>query len=213
MTEPLRTRFPAIFRTVAQYYDDRLRRFGATPYGVDWNSAESQVLRFSKLLTVVDDDAAAHVIDYGCGYGALADYLRTWRTPVSYQGFDICEAMVQCARALHTADPLASFTADAAGLRPADFVVASGIFNVKLEQSVHDWRDYVLNTLKAMDALACRGFAFNMLSTCSDLEKRRQDLYYADPLETFDLCRRDFSPRVALLHDYPLYEFTILVRK
>ena len=24
----------------------------------------------------------------------------------------------------------------------------------------------------------------------------------------FDLCKQRFSPRVALLHDYPLYEFT-----
>ena len=29
----------------------------------------------------------------------------------------------------------------------------------------------------------------------------------------FDLCKRRYSPRVALLHDYPLYEFTVLVRK
>jgi hypothetical protein len=28
----------------------------------------------------------------------------------------------------------------------------------------------------------------------------------------FDTCRQRFSPRVALLHDYPLYEFTIIVR-
>jgi hypothetical protein len=51
------------------------------------------------------------------------------------------------------------------------------------------------------------------LSTRSEPEKRRADLYYADPLETFELCARQFSPRVALLHDYPLYEFTMIVRK
>ena len=31
--------------------------------------------------------------------------------------------------------------------------------------------------------------------------------------EMFDVCKQPFSPRVALLHDYPLYEFTIIVRK
>jgi hypothetical protein len=40
----------------------------------------------------------------------------------------------------------------------------------------------------------------------------RADLYYADPLFFFEHCRQRFSRRVALLHDYPLYEFTILVR-
>ena len=52
-----------------------------------------------------------------------------------------------------------------------------------------------------------------MLSTYSDVERRRADLYYADPHMVFDYCKRTFSPAVALLHDYPLYEFTILVRK
>ena len=43
--------------------------------------------------------------------------------------------------------------------------------------------------------------------------RRRDDLFYADPREVFDLCVRQFSPRVALLHDYPLFEFTVIVRK
>ena len=38
-------------------------------------------------------------------------------------------------------------------------------------------------------------------------------LYYADPGRLFDLCKRRYSRNIALLHDYGLYEFTILVRK
>jgi hypothetical protein len=41
----------------------------------------------------------------------------------------------------------------------------------------------------------------------------RDDLYYADPCELFDHCKRQHSRNVALLHDYTLYEFTILVRR
>ncbi|REM56201.1 class I SAM-dependent methyltransferase, partial [Mycobacterium tuberculosis] len=47
----------------------------------------------------------------------------------------------------------------------------------------------------------------------SDASKMRDDLYYADPCALFDLCKRRYSKSVALLHDYGLYEFTILVRK
>jgi hypothetical protein len=64
-----------------------------------------------------------------------------------------------------------------------------------------------------MATLSRKGFAFNALSLYSDPEKRRPDLYYADPLALFDHCQRHFSRYVSLLHDYPLYEFTILVRK
>jgi hypothetical protein len=41
----------------------------------------------------------------------------------------------------------------------------------------------------------------------------RDDLYYADPRVIFDHCKRSFSRWVALLHDYGLYEFTIIVRR
>jgi len=98
-------------------------------------------------------------------------------------------------------------------IEPASFAVASGIFNVKLQHSVEQWRGYVLATIDSLDGLSTRGFAFNMLSTYSDPEKRRDDLFYADPCEMFDLCKRRFATRVALLHDYPLFEFTVIVRK
>jgi hypothetical protein len=38
-------------------------------------------------------------------------------------------------------------------------------------------------------------------------------LYYADPMKLFDHCKKKYSKKVAILHDYPLYEFTLLVRK
>ena len=41
----------------------------------------------------------------------------------------------------------------------------------------------------------------------------RPELYYADPLAVFDWCKRHLSRFVALHHDYPLYDFTILIRK
>jgi len=82
-----------------------------------------------------------------------------------------------------------------------------------LRHTVADWQDYVMETLATIDARSTRAFAFNMLSTYSDVERRRDDLFYMDALAMFDACKRRFSPRVALLHDYPLYEFTMIVRK
>jgi hypothetical protein len=213
MSEPFQTRFPGILETVARYYGDRLERFGSTPQGVDWNSAESQQLRFARLLTVAATPGPLDLIDFGCGYGALADLLRARSATTSYQGFDVSTPMIACARRLHAADPWCSFTTDVTELHQADYAVASGIFNVKLHHRGEAWQEYVLSTLDTMNALGRRGFAFNMLTSYSDPEKRRSDLFYADPLRWFDLCKRRFSSRVALLHDYPLYEFTLLVRK
>jgi SAM-dependent methyltransferase len=202
-----------IQRTVAQYYTDKLRTFGATPRGVDWNSADSQSLRFRLLLNVLEDVPGASLNDYGCGYGALADCLVATGRQLLYRGFDISDAMVSAARGRHVGEAWCSFTSDPGRLQPADYTVASGIFNVKLDHSVDSWREYVMQTLVTLDALSERGFAFNALSTYSDPDKRRGDLFYADPLEFFNWCKTRGSRGVSLLHDYPLYEFTMIVRK
>jgi hypothetical protein len=53
------------------------------------------------------------------------------------------------------------------------------------------------------------GFAFNLLTTFVDWKK--DVLYYADPMHYFEYCKKNFSRYVTLLHDYPLYEWTLLV--
>lgn len=202
----------AIEERVATYYTQKLLEHGETAQGVDWKSEASQRLRFDQLLRV-QIDGSASILDFGCGFGALLDYLRALDRHPPYVGFDVSALMVERARSRHAGASLASFTTDADSLQPADYVMASGIFNVKLETPAPKWQEYVTSTLKRIDTLARRGFAFNALSLYSDPEKRRADLHYADPLVLFDYCKRHFSPRVTLLHDYPLWEFTILVRR
>jgi SAM-dependent methyltransferase len=195
---------------VERYYSGKLEAHGPTPAGVDWNSADSQAMRFEQLLKLCDPAAPFSLNDYGCGYGALLTDLRRRGWPVQYRGFDLSPQMVEQARRLHPETP---FTTREADLTAADYAVASGIFNVRLQASDEDWRQYLEDTLARLDALGRRGFAFNVLSTHSDPARRRPDLYYADPCALFEHCRRVHSPRVALLHDYPLFEFTLVVRK
>jgi SAM-dependent methyltransferase len=202
----------AILRGVERYYTAKLGAHGPSARGVDWNSPESQELRFDRLLEVVPDAGAVSLIDYGCGYGALAETLAGRRDDFSYQGFDLSEAMIAEAREHLGADERCRFVAADAELAPADYAVASGVFNVRLDNPESEWRSYVEDTIARMAELSGRGFAFNMLTSYSDPEHMRDDLFYGDPCAYFDHCKRYYSKQVALLHDYGLYEFTILVR-
>jgi SAM-dependent methyltransferase len=150
--------------------------------------------------------------DYGCGYGALVPYLRKCGAEVVYRGFDLSASMLEHARREHAAPPAIRFVGEESELEPADYTVASGIFNVKLDVPQKDWQEYVLQTLLRISRLSIRGFAFNMLTSYSDADKMRPDLYYGDPCFFFDHCKRHHSRNVALLHDYGLYEFTMIVR-
>jgi SAM-dependent methyltransferase len=206
--------FEGIVGRVERYYTGRLKEHGATARGVDWNSEASQTLRFEQLLKVCERETGElSILDYGCGYGALVDYLNRRGQPFRYVGFDVSPEMVAAARARFRADSRCAFTTDAGMLGPSDYVVASGIFNVKLDTSAEEWSRYMQHTLTDMARLGTRGMAFNALTGFADPDKKRPDLFYADPFVWFEFCRHNFSRLVALLHNYPLYEFTILVQQ
>jgi SAM-dependent methyltransferase len=202
-----------LLEQVRDYYDAKLRAFGPTPAGVDWKSRESQEMRFRQLAKIWEGDPSSSLLDYGCGYGALARWLRAGGHNGAYVGFDVSTEMIRVATVESATLPDCLFTSDRARLGPADYAVASGIFNVKMDTPDAQWREYVLTTIADLARLGRRGFALNALTAYSDPPKRRPDLYYADPRELFDHCKRTYGPFVALLHDYPLYEFTLIVRR
>jgi SAM-dependent methyltransferase len=201
-------------RTQARdYYEHKLRVHGATPAGMDWNSQASQELRFRQLARLWDDEPEASVLDYGCGYAGMASYLRGRGHRGEYFGFDVSPEMIEAARGHVAGLAGCRVSARRDELAPLDYAVASGVFNVKQQAGDAEWAAYVRETIADLAAFGTRGFAFNALTLYSDAEKRRPDLHYADPLELFDHCKRTYSRFVTLLHDYPLYEFTILVRR
>jgi SAM-dependent methyltransferase len=205
--------FEHLRASVDKYYSEKIREFGPTAKGVDWNSGESQAVRFDRLLFVCDLSAPFSINDFGCGYGALVDYMRQRGVSFQYCGFDLSAAMIEHAESIYGGTPHCAFTCDRSQLTAADYTVASGLVNVKLHAGDEEWKSYMLETVDELAKLSSKGFAFNALTLYSDREKMRPDLHYADPLFWFDHCKRRYSRFVTLLHDYPLYEFTIIVRK
>ena len=197
---------------VAQYYSTKLAEYGETPRGVDWNGEDGQKLRFEQVCKIIDVDHFS-INDLGCGYGALYDFLVSKKKSFSYLGVDVSEGMIRAAEKRNKGLPQARFALSNEFDEAADFGVASGIFNVRMGRSDDQWRIYLEATLDLLDRTSRIGFAFNCLTTYSDRDKMRDYLYYADPCALFDLCKRRYSRNVTLLHDYELYEFTILVRK
>jgi SAM-dependent methyltransferase len=198
-----------IVADVVEYYEGKLAAFGPTARGVDWKDEASQTKRFEQLVRGLGIDARNGrftLLDFGCGYGALVPFLRERAYDFTYAGYDRSTRMIAEARRLH---PEAAFSSDWSALAPADYIVASGIFNVRLDTPEEEWRDYVIATLAELNGKATLGWAVNFLTAYADEEHKRSDLHYADPAAIFDWCKRSASRWVWLLHDYDLYEFTI----
>jgi SAM-dependent methyltransferase len=195
---------------VLKCYRDWLGAFGTIPQGVGWNSPSAQHIRLQQIARAWEHADNFSVNDIGCGYGALIEFLDQSNKRYVYNGCDIEPLMLNQAISKYGDHPQCSFTTHLSDIPVSDFTVASGIFGMRTDISDREWEEYIHDTLHYMDAHSEKGFAFNMIT--SHVDYRVPELYYADPADVFNYCRSEFSPRVALLHDYPLYDFTVIVR-
>lgn len=206
--------FSEILESVDSYYTAKIQQHGLCAQGVDWNSEESQMIRFSKLSNIISSDEAFSINDLGCGYGSFVGFLDGHDFDYDYKGYDISAEMVSTAKK-HWAGKRSGKVSFFEGheMSEADYTIASGIFNVKGNVSNDKWLSYVLDTLSEMHEKSTKGFSFNMLTKYSDPPYMQSSLWYANPAFIFDYCMQQFSRSVSLIHDYELYEFTVLVRK
>jgi predicted TPR repeat methyltransferase len=205
-----------INKDIRNFYHQNLSSFGSGAKGVGWKNEEAQTVRFAQLIKVIETPDGYSINDLGCGVGDLVAFLRSQTSHhFTYRGYDLLDDMIDRARNIYKNEEHCSFfhIKDTAEMQQADYVVASGIFNIRYAVSDAEWLAYILSTLEQLHQKSSGGFAFNALTVYSDKEYMQDYLYYADPLFLFDYCKKNFSKNVALLHDYNQYDFTIIVRK
>ena len=200
---------------ICDLYRDNLNEHGATSKSVGWRDVDSQQLRFEKLAMLLadsDDHDDFTCNDWGCGYGAMFHFLRERFAGklTNYYGYDICDEMLNEARRGAPGQD-ADFLNSPLPTIEADYTFVSGTFNVKLHASDAAWQEYVEQTLLKLWQTSRRGIAFNLLTSYVDW--REDQLFYADPAHFFDFCKRRLSRFVSVHHDYPLYEWTMIVRR
>ncbi len=203
----------AIHAAVAAYYETALATHGPTAHGVDWKDDHSHRLRHMQFLRLMAADPDASVLDLGCGYGDFLPVLRAAGHRGTYVGVDLAPGMIAAARALHGEGPDRAWHVGAEPPGPCDYAVASGILNVRRGAEAATWDAYVDGIIAILARSGRRGFGFNILSLSSDPKKRRPDLHYASPSGMLERCLNRFGRHVALLQDYGLWEFTVLVRQ
>ena len=204
---------PKTLDGIRDLYEGNLAEHGATSKSVGWPDEGSQLLRFERLARVIDRDAAGFTVnDWGCGYGAMFDYLNRGFDAqlLRYTGYDISAEMLGAAKA-RLADARAAFVQGPEVTSDADYTFVSGTFNVKLQASDAEWDAYVKRQLETMYLRSRRGLAFNLLTSYVDW--KAENLFYADPRDYFDFCKTKLSRFVSLHHDARLYEWTMLVTR
>jgi SAM-dependent methyltransferase len=201
-----------IHRNIARYYAGKLAEHGANARGVDWNGEESQSLRHRQFLRLFENERHVSILDLGCGYGDFLRFLREQGHYGPYIGYDLAPEMIDISQRIHGEANDRRWRVGAAPDEKADYAIASGVLNVKGDFSNADWAVYVNETIGLLSRIGVRGFAFNVLTLSSDPTLRKPNLYYADPVQMLSYCLTSFGRSVAILQDYGLWEFTVLVR-
>ncbi len=91
--------------------------------------------------------------------------------------------MVATARQLHAQLPRVSFLVGPDIGQVTDYVVASGIFNVRFGYDDATWFNYVTNAIDRMVRHARIAVSFNLLTGFADAHRKEQRLWYPDPGE------------------------------
>lgn len=190
------------------YFEARFARYGENVKSL-WGSKDSQFERF-EVLTQIGNLEGKSILDVGCGFGDLYDFLVNHKKICIYNYIGI-DAVPKFAGIAKERYPGATFVVtdilDSNLRYQVDYALASGIFF--LPDSC--WENRMIQICLKMFALSKCGIAVNYLSKFSP---NKDDLsFYADPSRVTKLMMERLYHKIVLRHDYRANDFTIYVYK
>jgi SAM-dependent methyltransferase len=201
------------WNSTERYYGAKVRAHGATPAGADWRCEATQHMRFVQLLRLCPARAALSLNDIGCGWGGLLHFLARRRQlqRIDYLGVDLSPDMIQAAQRARPrfAD---RFTLGTRAPRVADYSVASGIFNVRLDVPMNQWEAFVRRTLADLRETSRFGFAVNFMEPLPPPAESPAGLYRPEPAQWPAYIERELGLQVEAVRGYGMRETTLLAR-
>jgi SAM-dependent methyltransferase len=149
------------------------------------------------------------ILDVGCGFGDLLEFLTERGIRPIYTGLDICEPMIRHCRGRFAPGGGRFVVGDVLEYRPDeafDFVFASGIFGLETE----DARARIRPSLERMFSWAGVAASANFLSRRSPSPADAR--VYVEPGEALDIGLA-LTPAARLDHSYLPNDFTLHLYK
>jgi SAM-dependent methyltransferase len=183
-----------------EFYKAAIKKYGQSAKGVHWNSVHSQQKRFEILLSCIQDEDFS-IVDAGCGFADLYDYLKKNGIPFSsYKGLDLSPSMVRIAKE-KTGCEIIECDICREVLPQADYYVCSGAMNIL---SRFDTYLFIRNCYES-----CRkGFVFNLLMGEDD-SLVYNHFYPSELQDLFD----ELGAKTSVKKGYLKHDFTVFMKK
>lgn len=189
-------------------YSKRLKKLGPVVEALGWRDATQQKLRFQIINECIVWCENLSILDVGCGYGDLYEYLRGKNKSLIYEGCDISPEIITVARQLRP-----NITFNICDVRDEvysgqtfDYVCISGIFNFKISDNTR----FLHETISTAYSLCKKGVIVNM--TTDKVDYKDASLHYYNPGLVIDFCS-SLTRKMIMRHEYPLFEFTLALYK
>lgn len=195
---------------IQTYYAARQARFSESAERCGWISTFTQTLRFQAVTTGCDL-SASKVLDVGCGYGDMANFLQETYENSRYTGLDFLSHFIATAKKKHPDSAFieTDFFDYPTPTTPYDYVFSVGAFNHRIDDN------YATLTiaLRKMFQMAKVCVGVSLLSALSPPElKRAKELFYYTP-EMILRIAMTITPFVELKTHYLPNDMTVMLYK
>ena len=159
-------------------YDDRIKKYGSTPISVGWKDINTQYLRFETLINELKINKNSSILDLGCGYGALINFLHENKIQFSekgYLGIDVSKNMIEIAKKNHENFNFKNIDFFKIKGKKFDFIICSGALNLK--ESNKDIYCELEKFLKVFFKQSKFALTFNLIHDMVDYKDKSLNYY------------------------------------
>ena len=192
---------------IAALYSDSFQEHGTSLASLGYSKG-TQEARFAAAFRIGPLENT-RILDVGCGFGHMIEFMRNRRIDACYTGIDIAQPMIDTARQRYPDGDFRLLNIlDSPIDERWDWVFLVGAFNATPGQE--GWWEYVQQMMRRMYDLCTRGLAADFLSSYVDFQK--PGAFHASPEQVFSFAKT-LTRRVSLCHDYMAYEFMVYLYK
>ena len=189
-------------------FEKTFQKYGPTYMGVGWGSEESQNKRFSKICEYIPIKDDTNIVDIGCGYGALLQYMHNNLWNPYYYGMDRNKEALAYIRSKRSM----TYTIDIRStsmlktlldkIHTIDYIVCCGLFQHMPKLIGED-------LIKVFIEYAPR----SIISTRSDRSNRDKEKFVEWSLSDIEKVTRNVTNKFIIDHSYMRHDVTIVMDK
>ncbi len=195
-----------------KFYQDKFKKFGVNHKALQWKEKGAAHQRFRQFWNEIDF-TNRNVIDVGCGFGEMGNFLVRRYDNVKYTGVDITPEFIDNGKILYPHLELQTVDYFDQPLPEIyDTVISSGTLNSNFGNKTENM-EFRQKAIRTMFEHTTNVLAFNMLGGHPiPINKKGSNIWYADSLEIVEFCF-SLTRRVILRANYNPKDFTIFMYK